>query len=352
MPQPYPALPSTFTSKKSRILADLAIPDANYHDKSPKGSVDVGIRGLIDEINAYEGFVTTSSCAGRISVFVEGVRDVSRGSEGDVGPGGGGGGKGGGRWLFVSHEPVGYSIEMGLSNTEKVGEKKSLIEAFGLMSPPTLASTSTVLENHSSPTSMAHTKSPRLIRLSFEPLILHILCASLSHARPLLAAAISAGFRESGVQSLKNLADTDVCPVVAVRSAGLGLETVIGLVKEIRETDGVEGLKGECGEVYEAAVSEEYLEMMVRVANGRFVENESRRERFREELKRAMARELATVNENGHDEDNGWEDTSARRARKREEGLRRQEQKRRRQENQTNGEDVGVSENLDDLLLG
>jgi tRNA wybutosine-synthesizing protein 3 len=110
---PTPPIPPTFARKKSKILQDLSDPIGQYSDKSPKGSVDERIRGLIDEINAYEGFVTTSSCAGRISVFLEGhgkEREVGDGEE-EVGRVRLPGGKGGGEFLFVSHEPVDLSGE-------------------------------------------------------------------------------------------------------------------------------------------------------------------------------------------------------------------------------------------------
>jgi tRNA wybutosine-synthesizing protein 3 len=100
---------SAFAQKKNRILEALNVPNDSYSDLSPKGSVDEGIRDLITEINAFAGLVTTSSCAGRISVFLEGkkkkkAKAKSEEEEGDgiAGPGG----KGGGRWLFVSHDPV------------------------------------------------------------------------------------------------------------------------------------------------------------------------------------------------------------------------------------------------------
>lgn len=167
-------IPPSFARRKEAILAQLAVPDDEYTDLSPKGTVDAGIRDLIDEINGLDGLVTTSSCAGRVSVFLEGRRTgrggptaadegsllllpghhlaVEEGEGGDgvedqgqgqgggqaeaggaaagavragATPGGGGderdeppapasadtvagvGGKGGGgRWLFVSHEPV------------------------------------------------------------------------------------------------------------------------------------------------------------------------------------------------------------------------------------------------------
>jgi tRNA wybutosine-synthesizing protein 3 len=114
-------LPHSFLLKKKRILESLAVPEESYEDLSPKGSVDERIRDLIEEINRSEGFVTTSSCAGRTSVFLEGKRSISEendaGNEGEesgasTSPENGvketragvGGKGGGGRWLFVSHD--------------------------------------------------------------------------------------------------------------------------------------------------------------------------------------------------------------------------------------------------------
>lgn len=90
-----------FNERKRTILATLAEPSETYTDASPKGSVDEGIRELVDEINALDGFVTTSSCAGRIAVYQEGVIRTAHESVSTRA-----GGKGGGHWLFVSHDPV------------------------------------------------------------------------------------------------------------------------------------------------------------------------------------------------------------------------------------------------------
>lgn len=105
MMQDLASCPSAFVERKKKILEQLAIPDTEYTDASPKGSVDEGIRDLIDEINQQSGFVTTSSCAGRVSVFLEGRRVAE--VEGEDEQIAGVGGKGaGGAWLFVSHDPV------------------------------------------------------------------------------------------------------------------------------------------------------------------------------------------------------------------------------------------------------
>lgn len=101
---------SRFEARKQKILEQLDAPDGEYHDLSPKGSIDAPIRELIGEINGFDGIVTTSSCSGRISVFLEGRKadgDASKlpkeGEESRAGPGGKGGG---GTWLFISHDPV------------------------------------------------------------------------------------------------------------------------------------------------------------------------------------------------------------------------------------------------------
>lgn len=103
--QDLPASPPIFLEKKKKILEQLSIPDAEYTDASPKGSVDEGIRDLIDEINESSGFVTTSSCAGRVSVFLEGRR-VAETEDQDEQIAGVGGKGAGGTWLYVSHDPV------------------------------------------------------------------------------------------------------------------------------------------------------------------------------------------------------------------------------------------------------
>lgn len=268
-PTNLPAIPLSFKTKKANILQALAAP--SYSDASPKGSVDTGILDLIDRINAFEGLVTTSSCAGRINVFLEGAggREEQRGNPG---------GKGGGQWLFVSHDPVAVDQRNAATFTSRFG----LIHNIG--SSPTLST------------------SNRLIRFQYEPLILHILCASLAHAQPILAAAISSGFRESGVQSLKNLDDPDALPMVAIRSHGLALESIIGYF--------------ESSEGPTSLVSEEFILLLLNTANERFRACEARKKRFESALFGGHVKKGPT-----------WEDADIRRMRKREEGFKKKQEK-------------------------
>jgi tRNA wybutosine-synthesizing protein 3 len=136
-----PAPGETFRRKKAKILSQLSVPCTEYKDASPKGSIDDGIATLIEEINRdyFNGLVTTSSCAGRVSVYLEGMKkknkrgvwlaEHQRADAREVG-GSAAGGKGGGEFLFVSHEKVnfpagenhgwGYQSRLGLGNATKL----------------------------------------------------------------------------------------------------------------------------------------------------------------------------------------------------------------------------------------
>ncbi|KEF61889.1 uncharacterized protein A1O9_03461 [Exophiala aquamarina CBS 119918] len=323
-------IPAAFTARKQKILSELQQPADEYTDKSPKGNVDAGIRDLIDEINGIEGYVTTSSCAGRVAVFVEG---------GDAGDGSGRGeanvkdestleleagldkdtrsekrtaassmrtspgGKGGGHWLYVSHDSIPVSS---CRKTHGSHQSDHFTKLFQLASPIVADLQQTPSQSNGS--DPARTKMPRLVHLLFSPLILHIHCASLGHARPLLSAAINAGFRESGVQSLRVLGDQNSGVMVAIRTAGLAFETVVGVVEN------VEG-QAQDQEV-RRIVSEDYLAMCATVVNERFKWNDVRRERLRAETRRFIGRQQGEMRE----------DEDERRLRKRREGLLRQRQ--------------------------
>ncbi|KAF3807206.1 tRNA wybutosine-synthesizing protein 3 [Colletotrichum gloeosporioides] len=315
-----PSPPASFTARKHKILQQLSVPDAEYTDASPKGSVDVGIRELIGELNELDGFVTTSSCAGRVSVFLEGKRKESSSAqeggeakdgstEGEdaagaafatiAGPGGKGGG---GTWLFVSHDPIPGPHD----------EDDRLLRLLGLVDEAE--------GRKAGPGEAGSTQSGRrrrrLIHFKFEPMILHVLTASPSHAQLLLKCALAAGFRESGALNLLPAASSaddqqpSVTPIVGVRTMGLGLESLVGYVDDSNDTR-------------HCTVSADYLRTLVDIANERFVENAARIARFRAALQDAVAGPPARLGEGGAE----WEDAAVRRERKRAEGLRRKEEK-------------------------
>jgi tRNA wybutosine-synthesizing protein 3 len=129
--------------------------------------------------------------------------------------------------------------------------------------------------------------------------ILHIMAATLEHARPVLAAASSAGFRESGLQSLRCLdaagehrhQGADASPIVAVRSSGLFLESIIGYTccPDDDEVDDSIAHDPVSPTAIHCLVTEEYLRLLVSIANERFTTNSERIGRFRTHLLSSFA---------------------------------------------------------------
>lgn len=135
--------------------------------------------------------------------------------------------------------------------------------------------------------------------------ILHVLSASMDHAQGVLTAALAAGFRESGAVSLGSAKTAESNPIVAVRSAGYSFDSIVGY----QDVDGRNV----------ALVDERYLRTLVNIANERFNINFDRISRFR----KALLETYEPTATNGSKPD--WEDTDARKRRKREEGLARQQ---------------------------
>ncbi|KAF3052195.1 hypothetical protein E8E11_008988 [Didymella keratinophila] len=281
---------SRFGARKQKILQQLDAPEGEYHDLSPKGSIDAPIRELIGEINGFDGIVTTSSCSGRISVFLEGRKAdgntsslPEEGEESRAGPGGKGGG---GTWLFISHEPVEVPTASFLTN---------FMSKFGLQK----ASDDELSRSDA---------QRRFIHLKFEPMILHILSASLDDAQRVLNAGMRAGFRESGAVSLGESKSGEANPVVAIRSTGYSFDSIIGYQDETGRNISL--------------MNEAHLRTLVCIANERFKINEERIARFRTQLLKSY-KPVPTPQSRGSKPD--WENADARKQRKRAEGLARQQ---------------------------
>lgn len=145
--------PSIFSEKKRKILQELNRPDEEYKDLSPIGAVDPNIRQLVDQINdAYE-YVTTSSCAGRISVFLEGAAKPKSDHDDQSTISSSNQGKGGGQWLFVSHDPV---------DLRSVQDEGALLRHFQLFSDG---------KKISFPPASTEDKKIRFVHFKFEPMV-------------------------------------------------------------------------------------------------------------------------------------------------------------------------------------
>ncbi|KAF3911210.1 hypothetical protein ABW20_dc0100504 [Dactylellina cionopaga] len=246
-----------FETKKRNILSALATGD----DASPKGNVDSHILPVMDLLNGYDGVVTTSSCSGRVSVFLEGKKKSLGAQQLDhtteeysaevekVATIGGKGG--GGKWLFVTHDVLPEELVAG------DGDDTAFLTTLfgGLPSEP-------VCQFAIDAKPSAET---RYVHFKFEPMILHILTENLEIANRVLTCAITSSFRESGIVSpLKN-------PVVAIRTTGLAFDAPIGIY------DSSNG-------VIKRFIEPPGLRTLARLANARFKENFGRISSFSMQL--------------------------------------------------------------------
>ena len=132
-----------FQQQKQRYLAELA---SGERDKSKKGFIDAEIKALVDEINAFPSYYTTSSCSGRILLYSISSDRKKNQTE----------------WIFVSHNIVSFSELK--KTTEKLPQE--------------------------------------IVFFRFEPLILHVVCCDLAAAEGLLQLCNDSGLKHSGAISL------------------------------------------------------------------------------------------------------------------------------------------------------
>jgi tRNA wybutosine-synthesizing protein 3 len=116
-------------------------------DKSKIGKVDPEISGLINLINGFKDFYTTSSCSGRI-LLIELSKD-NRKDRAD--------------WLLTSHSKVSFS------------DFKKILKKY---------------------------KSKKELWFKQEPLILHICCKNLEKADKLMKVSLASGFKKVGIIAL------------------------------------------------------------------------------------------------------------------------------------------------------
>lgn len=147
-----------FDQKKDSILREINSTNNGVKDLSPKGSIDTKCIPIIELINSNNDMVTTSSCSGRVSVFIEGIKAQEKiGSKGNEG-----------HWLYVNHD---YDIK----NWYKSIKFQYNLEGF------------------------PDSELTRFILFKFEPLILHVKCRDNIMANELYKTSMNCGFRESGI---------------------------------------------------------------------------------------------------------------------------------------------------------
>jgi len=117
-------------------------------DKSRKGSIDNKIKKLVNKINSFNDFYTTSSCAGRILLLA--IPESNKKNEV--------------QYLFCSHKKIKYEDF----------KKNILLKKL----------------------------SKNDVWFRAEPVILHVACKNINSAKKLLNIARNVGFRRSGIISI------------------------------------------------------------------------------------------------------------------------------------------------------
>uniref|UniRef100_A0A0Q3R7D4 tRNA wybutosine-synthesizing protein 2/3/4 n=1 Tax=Setaria italica TaxID=4555 RepID=A0A0Q3R7D4_SETIT len=199
-----------FAHRKAAALAALSSPAP---DKSPKGGVDAPIAPLLEVLNSHPDLFTTSSCSGRVSVLAQPQEGQGQGAAKPKKKARGGG------WVYVSHDPADPDAVV-----------KQLFGGSG-----------------------SGAAGDELV-FRFEPMIVAVECRDAAAAAALVAAAISAGFRESGITSLQKRA------MVAIRCS-IRMEVPLGQIDEL-------------------VVSPEYIRYLVRIANCKMEANKKRMDGF------------------------------------------------------------------------
>lgn len=149
-----------FNQKKESILKEILETNEQNKDLSPKGTIDERCLPIISLINNHKDMVTLSSCSGRVSVFVEGIKEHDQiGAKGNEG-----------KWVYVNHNPD-------IENWNTHFDYKQNFDSF----PDSILT--------------------RFILYKFEPLILHVKCRNFEMATELYKTAMNCGFRESGINN-------------------------------------------------------------------------------------------------------------------------------------------------------
>ena len=239
--------------KTNRDLYEVDTSSSTY-DKSPKGSVDIPIRHVVDLINEHSSYATLSSCSGRIALFdpnfynLEGLNENNDAKERKVEPSEdevrdddaenaimneSGNGKGrSGRWLLASHAKITVEqLEEAIMNSSQV---------------------------------QSSSFSQSLI-FKHEPLLLHVAASNVQRGRELLQIALTnCGLRESGmIHTTKRI-------TVAIRSHALALSVPLARPG------------------HHLYPGRDYLKALVEEANRRFEINERKIDQLFKEIKSVL----------------------------------------------------------------
>jgi tRNA wybutosine-synthesizing protein 3 len=200
-------------------------------DKSPKGEIDPLIVPFMDIINKSQHYETTSSCSGRISVFVEKE------------------GKKVGRWIFVSHQKV--KLHQNFITTKE-------FESYEITNSSCLFGGLNIkLGCH--PSDQIYNEMPR-VYFKFEPFILHVSTDSVKNGQRFMQVCLEAGYAYTG------LVVTQKRTMIQIKSP-LKLDAPIGYYDSLTNT-------------IHLVVDAEYINWLIEISNRKFDQNEARMQRL------------------------------------------------------------------------
>ncbi|KAG7557630.1 S-adenosyl-L-methionine-dependent methyltransferase [Arabidopsis suecica] len=202
-----------FEKRKAATLASIR---SSVTDKSPKGFLDEPIIPLLETINHHPSYFTTSSCSGRISILSQPKPKLNDSTKKKAR---------GGSWLYITHDPADSDLVISLLFPSKSNQIDPIDQ-------------------------------PSELVFRFEPLIIAVECKDLGSAQFLVALAISAGFRESGITS-----------------CGDGKRVIIAIRCSIR-------MEVPLGDTQKLMVSPEYVKFLVDIANEKMDANRKRTDGF------------------------------------------------------------------------
>ncbi|KAI8825892.1 methyltransferase TYW3-domain-containing protein [Fimicolochytrium jonesii] len=228
----------SFDQRKKDILAYTI-------DKSPKGSIDTPVIPLLNVINECTDLVTTSSCSGRVAVYV----DAAPGTAEKVTKGG--------TWLSVTHDPLPTIIS-------SEGSAEASDKLWSMLFPNHKEEDCSLRFTTSTP----HDINVPIIYFKFEPFILHVLARTREAADALLTVALACGFANSGIQNR----------MVQIRGS-LKIDAVLGWL-DVPEAAGSDDRPNANGTVHLFA-SKAHVEFLSVLANAKFAKNQQTIDKFK-----------------------------------------------------------------------
>lgn len=210
-------------------------------DKSPKGEIDTLILPFMEVINSTTEYRTTSSCSGRISIFIEKTKTKV------------------GRWLFVSHQRIQLQNDFNIKKEQSEYEITPMDCLFG--------DARVELSTYQKEKFVDMT----LVYFKFEPFIMHIASDNVEMGRRFMQLCIEAGYAYTALVVSKKRT------MISVKSS-LKIDSPIGYYCSDTNT------------LY-LVVNREYIALLIDTSNQKFDENELRMRKLLDHLKKNLQSE-------------------------------------------------------------